>query len=120
MTPFRLSPEARRDIQDIWAYIARDSIEAAGRVRREIRDACRRLAQHPHSGHTLGGYQVIKKWLSYREKELLGRSIAKDEARHVTGVARRIAALLLMRPALDANYETVKRKTYSWIVPARD
>ena len=31
MTPFRLSPEARRDIQEIWAYIARDSIEAAGR-----------------------------------------------------------------------------------------
>jgi len=68
--------------------------------------------------YNLGGYQVVKKWLSYREKELLGRSITKDEARHVTGVARRIAALLLMRPALDANYETVKRKTYSWIVPA--
>jgi hypothetical protein len=66
--------------------------------------------------YTLGGYQVIKKWLSYREKQLLGRSITKDEARHITDVARRIAALLLMRPALDANYETVKRKTYSWIV----
>ena len=30
---------------------SRDSVEAAARVRREIRDACRRLAQHPHSGH---------------------------------------------------------------------
>jgi len=39
--------------------------------------------------YTLGGYQVIKKWLSYRErgtreKPLLGRSITKDEARYVT------------------------------------
>ena len=54
MTPFRLSPEARRHIQDLWAFIARDSIDAAGRVRTEIRDACRRLAQHPYSGHRRG------------------------------------------------------------------
>jgi hypothetical protein len=64
--------------------------------------------------YTLGGYQVIKKWLSYREKELLGRSISKEEARHVTDMARRITALLLMGPALDANYEAVKRDTHSW------
>jgi hypothetical protein len=60
--------------------------------------------------YTLGGYQVIKKWLSYREKELLGRGLTKEEARHVTDMARRIAALLLMGPALDANYEAVKRE----------
>jgi hypothetical protein len=57
-------------------------------------------------------HEVIKKWLSYREKELLGRGLTKDEARHVTGMARRIAALLLMGPTLDANYEAVKRNTY--------
>ena len=51
MRPFRLSPDARRDVREVWAYIARDSIEAAARVRREIRDACRRLAQHPYAGH---------------------------------------------------------------------
>jgi hypothetical protein len=62
--------------------------------------------------YTLGGYQVIKKWLSYREKALLGRGLSKEEARHVTDMARRIAALLLMGPALDANYETVKREAY--------
>ena len=60
--------------------------------------------------YTLGGYQVIKKWLSYREKALLGRGLTKEEARHVTDMARRIAALLLLGPALDANYETVKRE----------
>jgi len=48
---FRLAPEARGDIRDIWSYIAAHSVEAAARVREEIRDACRRLAQHPHIGH---------------------------------------------------------------------
>jgi hypothetical protein len=64
--------------------------------------------------YTLGGYQVIKKWLSYREKELLNRAITKDEARHVTDMARRIAALLLLGPKLDANYAAVKSSTYAW------
>jgi hypothetical protein len=57
--------------------------------------------------YTLGGYQVMKKWLSYREKALLGRGLALEEVTEVTHMARRIAALLL-RPALDANYRAVK------------
>jgi len=28
--------------------------------------------------------------------------------------ARRIAAILLMEPELDANYEAVKKSTYPW------
>jgi plasmid stabilization system protein ParE len=48
---FRLAPEARKDIKTIWSNIACDSLEAAARVRQEIRDACRRLAQHPYIGH---------------------------------------------------------------------
>jgi hypothetical protein len=62
----------------------------------------------------IGGYQVIKKWLSYREKDLLGRSLAVEEARYVTGMARRIAAILLLGPELDANYEAVKRAPCEW------
>ncbi|MFZ1641791.1 MAG: type ISP restriction/modification enzyme [Candidatus Contendobacter sp.] len=53
---------------------------------------------------TLGGYQVLKKWLSYRELELLGRPLAADEALEFTWMARRIAALILLRPELDENY----------------
>lgn len=53
---------------------------------------------------TIGGYQVIKKWLSYRERPLLGRPLSIGEVRHVTGVARRLAALRIMEPELDANY----------------
>jgi hypothetical protein len=64
--------------------------------------------------YTLGGYQVIKKWLSYREKALLGRSLSVDEARYVTEMARRIAAILLLSPALDANYQAVKHAIYDF------
>jgi len=57
---------------------------------------------------TVGGYQVMKKWLSYREHRLLGRALTPDEAREVTHTARRLAALLLLTPALEANYATAK------------
>jgi hypothetical protein len=53
---------------------------------------------------TLGGYQVLKKWLSYREFTLLGRPLTVDEALEFTGMARRLAALILLRPMLDGNY----------------
>jgi hypothetical protein len=64
--------------------------------------------------YTIGGYQVIKKWLSYRESSILNRSLTKEEAREVMNMARRIAALLLLEPALDKNYQTVKQATYPW------
>jgi len=64
--------------------------------------------------YTIGGYQVMKKWLSYRERPLLGRDLTPDEARYVTEMARRIAAILLLEPALDANYERVKADTWEW------
>jgi len=64
--------------------------------------------------YTIGGYQVMKKWLSYRERALLGRDLKPDEARYVTEITRRIAAILLLEPALDANYERVKADTYAW------
>ncbi|HYM01134.1 MAG TPA: type ISP restriction/modification enzyme, partial [Blastocatellia bacterium] len=64
--------------------------------------------------YTIGGYQVMKKWLSYREKELLGRGLTKEEAREVMEMARRIGALLLMEPALDANYLAIKESVFDW------
>jgi len=63
---------------------------------------------------TIGGYQVVKKWLSYREKPLLGRSLTPDEARHVTDMARRLAALIALGPSLDRSYSDVLEKTYLW------
>jgi len=64
--------------------------------------------------YTIGGYQVIKKWLSYRERDLLGRPLTAEEAIEVTNIARRIAALVHLQPALDANYQAVSASTYAW------
>ena len=65
-------------------------------------------------GYYIGGYQVIKKWLSYREHDLLGRSLTREEAREVTHMARRLAAIILMEPALNKNYLRTKQSAYSW------
>jgi hypothetical protein len=62
----------------------------------------------------IGGYQVIKKWLSYRENEVLGRKLTVNEAKEVTSMMRRIAAILLLCKQLDNNYKVAKTKTYSW------
>jgi len=58
--------------------------------------------------YALGGYQVIKKWLSYRERAVLGRALKPEEVAYVSQMVRRIAAILLMGPALDANYAAAK------------
>ena len=44
--------------------------------------------------YKLGGYQVLKKWLSYREQKVLGRTLLLEEVQHFTDTARRIAAIL--------------------------
>jgi hypothetical protein len=73
--------------------------------------ACWKDIPAPVWDYTIGGYQVIKKWLSYREFELLGRALTPDEAREITHMARRIAALILLQPELDKNYQAVKAAT---------
>ena len=45
-------------------------------------------------GYKLGGYQVLKKWLSYREQSVLGRALKPEEVQHFTDTARRIGAIL--------------------------
>ena len=62
----------------------------------------------------IGGYQVIKKWLSYREKPLLGRGLKTEEVDYVQQMTRRIAALVLLQDELDANYQAVKADTWPW------
>ena len=44
--------------------------------------------------YKLGGYQVLKKWLSYRERPILHRPLHPDEVQHFTNTARRITAIL--------------------------
>ena len=44
--------------------------------------------------YRLGGYQVLKKWLSYRERGILDRALMPQEVQYFTETARRIAAIL--------------------------
>ena len=46
--------------------------------------------------YKLGGYQVLKKWLSYRESKVIGRPLLPQEVQHFTDTARRIAAILAL------------------------
>ncbi|MCL5124791.1 MAG: N-6 DNA methylase [Deltaproteobacteria bacterium] len=64
--------------------------------------------------YRIGGYQVIKKWLSYREMRVLGRSLTIQEIREVTNIARRLAAIILLQPQLDENYRRIKESVFEW------
>ena len=44
--------------------------------------------------YKLGGYQVLKKWLFYRERKVLGRALKPDEVFYFAEVARRISGIL--------------------------
>ena len=46
--------------------------------------------------YRLGGYQVLKKWLPYRERSVLKRPLRPQEVQHFTDTTRRIAAILLL------------------------
>ena len=41
-------------------------------------------------GYKLGGYQALKKWLSYRERKVLGRPLLPEEVQHFAEVGRRV------------------------------
>ena len=45
--------------------------------------------------YKLGGYQVLKKWLSYREHKVLGRALSPEEVQYFADTARRIGGILL-------------------------
>ena len=45
--------------------------------------------------YKLSGYQVLKKWLSYREHKVLDRALSPEEVQYFADTARRIGAILL-------------------------
>ena len=53
--------------------------------------------------YKLGGYQVLKKWLSYRERPVLDRPLLPAEVQHFAATARRIAAILMVTATLRTN-----------------
>jgi antitoxin ParD1/3/4/toxin ParE1/3/4 len=51
MTSFVLTPLARKDLEEIWDYLAAENRNAAERVLNEIEAAIGKLAQMPGLGH---------------------------------------------------------------------
>jgi len=54
--------------------------------------------------YKVGGFQVLRKWLSYREAEILGRPLTFGEAREFRSIVRRVTEFVLAGPELDSNY----------------
>ena len=44
--------------------------------------------------YKLGGYQVLKKWLSYRESDVLGRALTPEEVLYFAEMTRRVGGML--------------------------
>ena len=55
--------------------------------------------------YRLGGYRVLKKWLSYRERPVLARPLSPEEVQHFADTARRIAGLRSFRTGTPPQNE---------------
>ena len=123
-------PEAADlDLTAGWGHAGKGGVTMPGKGKLIRRDdgacdiflndiACWRNVPETVWEYTIGGYQVIKKWLSYREKPLLGRGLTPDEVRYVTEMARRLAELVSLQAKLDENYRETVNAMYTW--PAQD
>ena len=67
MTGYDFHPEAEADLNEIWGYIAADSVNAADRVMADIHRALENLVPFPNQGHKwpdLTTRPVRFKWVS--------------------------------------------------------
>jgi hypothetical protein len=67
--------------------------------------------------YAIGGFQVLKKWLSYRDETLIHRPLTVDEALEFTAIARRLTAIVAIEPLLDTNYVRARDAAFSWAEP---
>jgi hypothetical protein len=64
--------------------------------------------------YQLGGYPVLKKWLSYRQADRRdGKPLTDDERRWFRQIIQRIAALLALGPSLDALYQDAAANAFT-------
>jgi len=117
----QINPEAGDlDVTAGWGHAGKEGVTMPGRGRVEASvgaaegmdvylnaEVYWKNIPQPAWEMTIGGYQVLKKWLSYREKALLGRSLTLAEARTFTETARRLTALVALSPRLDENYRSM-------------
>ena len=61
--------------------------------------------------YKLGGYRALKKWLSCRERTVLGRPLETEEVQHFTDTARRIAAILTLISRPPESTDHAQKRT---------
>ena len=57
--------------------------------------------------YKLGGYQVLKKWLSYRERDVLGRMLTTEEVLYFAEMVRRVGGILVAAWSNPPLIETI-------------
>lgn len=68
---------------------------------------------------TVGGYQVLKKWLSYRETAIMGRPLTFEEVEDFCTVIRRIVGLKLMGFHLNKSYSIIRDSHREECIPSQ-
>ena len=85
------TPEERTAMGDTLPALGQTTFDVYLNAR-----ACWRNVPAAVWSYKLGGYQVLKKWLSYRERGILGRPLKPAEVQHLVNMSRRIASILLV------------------------
>jgi hypothetical protein len=63
----------------------------------------------------IGGHQVLKKWLSYREQSVIGRALSVEEVREFSNLARRLTRIVTLGGVLDENYVRARDHSFLWL-----
>jgi plasmid stabilization system protein ParE len=96
MADFFYSPEARRDLFEIWEFIAQDNLDEADRVEREIEQAISMLAGNPELGHFRGDLtsKQVRFWTIYSYLIIYDPATRPLEIVRILSGFRDVAALL--------------------------
>lgn len=96
MADFFYSPDARRDLLEIWEFIARDDLDAADRVEREIEQAVTMLASNPGLGHLRRDLtsKPVRFWPVYSYLIIYDPATRPLEVARILSGYRDVAALL--------------------------
>jgi toxin ParE1/3/4 len=69
MAEFQRTSQANHDLQEIWDYIAEDSMESADRIVEEIEEKCALLADFPSMGHNCE--ELVEKLRSFPVRDYI-------------------------------------------------
>lgn len=84
MAEYRLTLRARRDILNIWQYIADDSVPHADRFIDQLMERFSMLGKNPYAGREREDIRPGIRGFPFREYEILYR--IRDSGVHITAV----------------------------------